>query len=1364
MENQIPTLSNYIERTSSEKRSYFDKTVNLDLLKKKERLFIIGEPGYGKSRLMKQLYDNFKEQKSDCCFVDLKDINDQWDTLENFIKKKIENHTSRKDLRLSINDFNFTKGFKLKNSKSIALFFDGLDEVNPDSAPTLLDDIDRIAYLYPKVKIYLTCRTHHVSRYKNQLYNFNFDCLQLQPFNIYQTVKFLKKNCKSLEKVTAEELSGKLTKANLHGYSFSTYNAKQTLNTPRYLEVLSYLINDKGFNEVVNLNRSELFDLFITERLKKESKSQEKKKQSFSGKIIYLKQCLERLALVMEIQRDNIIAKDDFITFLMDTDLNLDSQILLEVFFDGTILKDEGDFLEFDNTEFQEYLAAKAISRLGKSEQVIIDLTVEPQLNNIYDSWISVLSYLCELKSDIVLPIINMAYRFDNHHLFELIKYPKSEYFENNVDERQTIFTKILEYYSQRKKFLPYNFEMYLKDFYVHNSHHKILIKNLNEGDDFTQHINRTNSVAIISKVIDQDYFPPQAKTAWKKRLFDYLKKDQKYDDSLLIVSLKVLSLVSTITELKKINFLTEHKNISVRKALVHAFIEVDPNHIDSIELLVREISLDRFSFIYSLDQVNSNAGFLYLFDQIISVENPESFTNNILAILNESIISIFKTENLFFKNLSKCWSKDLEVKVVKVLTLSSRNHHHHHSEFFESLCEIYKSKNERAAIDCFNLFDNEDLEDDFLSTTDILGKLVKPDQVSKLIKLAKKKSLPEKFMLLVIRDSVDQKVKILEQKFYPTVYAQKLKNIKSLKINGIIKKMKVESKAIDQHATFIALLNKEDARVVSYFLKCKGSFENIVTPFQKKKFEKLIKNFLRKYDPKDGKIVYKRNNTFTVTLFGFYENLVELATVFQLNLEPHREKILKLAASANNLELVNKAVPSPTKSELKSFLDWYMSKKNEGLITHRLFNVIELIRENDYQESVNFLVKLIKSKKISCRNRCKLIELVFSWNNIPEAFFLELFKKSIKASKKGSTEVETDSYKIALTINNLLIREQNESAINWRIKEVLKSSYKIDRHFSGVRGVSSQENLGSIISYINNPKFYQVLMDFMKKSFRFLEKSSDYFKFVDNEIWQPVLGFFRNQKSKKRDLKKYINELKMLAQEHMHIPLADRIQERIDNLNKEYNIFLSEPDSFASCIQKYQLLKAKQYLDLTYPEELFTLIKDVINFEFREWVHQGYYRFIDDLSKYGGGSVGKEKIIQKTIASQLENFLLRRGLRNSDIKEVYPNFIREAELLSNKKVDLLISYGGIGSVMVEIKRASSSELGSAEKLHTYREETFLPYLNQTNCDFGIFLIFKDNPNRPKDLRRKISTISKAYSDLYYVEVIGIDCTKKKIK
>src|SRR5260370_38958541 len=60
------------------------------------------------------------------------------------------------------------------------------------------------------------------------------------------------------------------------------------------------------------------------------------------------------------------------------------------------------------------------------------------------------------------------------------------------------------------------------------------------------------------------------------------------------------------------------------------------------------------------------------------------------------------------------------------------------------------------------------------------------------------------------------------------------------------------------------------------------------------------------------------------------------------------------------------------------------------------------------------------------------------------------------------------------------------------------------------------------------------------------------------------------------------------------------------------------------------------------------------------------------------------EKLVQKTLKSQIEIILLKRGFQ-IDVH-------RESQLLDDKQTDLLIRYGNVGPVIIEVKQTSNTD------------------------------------------------------------------------
>ena len=1331
--NKTSKLNKYVESLEKKENSFFNQILEFEELLKTKRVFVMGEPGYGKSRLSKQLIKKFEEKKCKCCFIDLKD------TKGNFLETYIDNKKGQNN-----NDFYKTKNFTLKNLKKRVLFFDALDEVQADTIPSLIEEIDSIIKKYPLIKIFLSCRTHHVSRYKNQLSKLDFDCIEIQSFSIFQSIEFLKKKCRELKNKTNEEILQQLNSTNLYKFSFLNNSSNNTIKTPRYLEVLSKLINIKGFENVINLNRGELFDLFIIERLKEESKN-----KKYKQKIPYIKQCLERLALIMEIQRVNQISKDDFVTFLLDTNLNLDNQMLLEVFFDGTILKDNEDKIEFDNTEFQEYLAAKALTRIGRLEQIIFDLTIEQKLQDVFPSWINTLTYLFELNPEVLLPIIIFACRTENQHLFELIKYPKASHFQENKEESDEIFLRIFSYYQNRKKIIPYQFEFSLSDFYEHSKHYPLLLSSSKKGKSLANYISQTNSVLIVKELLDRGIFNDDEKNKWKKTLLSFAKNSSNHGDALQIASIKALGLISSIEEIAPILKFKDSPNKSLRDVILRSLSNIDRNHPTTIDLIILNMAKEGFFSIYELGNITKASGFEYFLSKVLD-RDVKVGTQSLLEMLNESSFS-YSYGKQFFQTLETVWNKKLEQLVIKVLIESCRSHGNYGSFFFDELAKILRTKNPNSSIEILKeVIGTNFFEEESYWVGELIGRVVTPSILDEIFQICRDGSLEEAYQIWILRSSPYKEISSKIKKYFPKFHKKSQKQTKNREQSKKLKDLKIDAKIIDNYNQFTICLNEGHAHLMVDYPRYDESLKSLLKPSQKKKLKKLIESMLEKYDPKDGKIESTGEHRYSDTLFSFYENTVILAKEFKVDLSPFRDKILKLVPTVNDLSLILESVNNPTKNEIQQFFKWFNQDRDDVLHFHRIYNLIDFCKKNDFKEATDYLTAIVIDEKLDSRHRIHALEVLFSWNVREQKYFINLFNKYSKRKKWS------ENYLVAVTINNMLLKARNEEALDWRIAEVLKMKYEIRRSYSGIRGVGKMEDFGLPLRYVLDINYKGKFLDLLEESFKCLKSKKDYYRYVENEIWKPTIEYFKNLKNHKNRLKDFLEELTVLTKKFDHISDVRSFFYYIRELKKYYMTFLGKPIPISSSIRKYQQIKSIQYLDIVYPDELYKLIQEVINLDLRQWVNQGYYGFIGDLKNSKNKKVERERIIQKTIVTQLENFLLKRGLRNSDIMPMSPNFYREIEKLDGDKVDLVISYGAIGSVMVEIKRASNSDLTPRNR-EKYKSEKFLPYMNEVNCDFGIFLIFRDN-KKPKDFPYQLNKIREVYKDHRNIIVIGLDC------
>ncbi len=125
-----------------------------------------------------------------------------------------------------------------------------------------------------------------------------------------------------------------------------------------------------------------------------------------------------------------------------------------------------------------------------------------------------------------------------------------------------------------------------------------------------------------------------------------------------------------------------------------------------------------------------------------------------------------------------------------------------------------------------------------------------------------------------------------------------------------------------------------------------------------------------------------------------------------------------------------------------------------------------------------------------------------------------------------------------------------------------------------------------------------------------------------------------------------------------------------------------------------------------------------------------------------------QEDLVQKTIITQIKNSFYKRGL------EIIID--RELQLLDDKRLDIVISYGFVGRVVIELKRLDNSDIEPRNiddylmKLDQYRKGI--------ESEFVLFLIVKIN-NKLIKLKKKTDEIIQAVekNELNGIRVIGLD-------
>jgi hypothetical protein len=286
------------------------------------KTFIVAEPGYGKTRLLREIALRASNEGKKAICVESKKIIEA--TAEEFILNQLKKASAVR-----------SGGFELKNEENIIVCFDALDEVKLENFSRTVEKIKTFLTEYEKITVIISCRWHFFRKYKELHSDLDFRYARIFPFSTEQVESYLKHNSISQENI--EKIFNTL--------SFRGRNL--VIQTPRYLEFLVHYIMDKGIENISEITKAKLFDFFIYRKLEIEDKNLNTQKRDL------IKRVLEKLALIMETYQNNLLKKDELMSFFddlqSDLKLSLLQQIPIEIFFDKTLLKDNIDTIEFDN-------------------------------------------------------------------------------------------------------------------------------------------------------------------------------------------------------------------------------------------------------------------------------------------------------------------------------------------------------------------------------------------------------------------------------------------------------------------------------------------------------------------------------------------------------------------------------------------------------------------------------------------------------------------------------------------------------------------------------------------------------------------------------------------------------------------------------------------------------------------------------------------------------------------------------------------------------------------------------------------------------------------------------------------------------
>ena len=1047
----------------------------------------------------------------------------------------------------------------------------------------------------------------------------------------------------------------------------------------------------------------------------------------------------------MEISRKDQISKDDLYSILDGVRGNMTQMLVANfdlLYFESRILKDTDGTLQFENTEIQEYLAAKELCRQDNIESVLYDVAVQKDLKHIYPNWYDVIPHISYKKDNvctfinIIKLIISYESNLDNESFESLLRYIDSSVL--SPQQKEELFSFILDHYLRVPAYIGWRSQILklMQECYSTKCDDRLMppVKQLNK-------IQLANIYAILEVIIEEDNLNNVVSDYWTDAA-NVLFKDG--DEEKMLVALNIYKALKDQDNLIR---LSENYNTFPEKVKEKFF------EITGYRRLTNKIIVNCWlNGCYSRNPYAINAILCIEESSTINYVYKEIVNNNKLHDFIDPNGTLFVHYELYLKKqIDIAWNDCIESKklLTKVIASFIKNHSYTtHSEIDALVKQILLEEETGAVfINCFeknkwtleNLFRRFDAE------------FVDAELITALDNLLHE-SKTEKWLLDFILTTLINKIRNDEVKStsvsdYISRYAETFERWDN--------NTEEEAKRRLNNSTHIKAYQSLSDPKIPDSVKFETAFnlsKNIDFLLQQdpQPFVDVIETFFEDLDLDKTKLEKKADSSFSISILlipipYYVKAMYHLG--FQDLLKKHRivlAKTLPFICSTANIDsseiknIYKSVIGSISENEKTGLIDWWKSRKDDlmdissdsifACITDYGFDSLAYKLEEyieEYIENQDFSHSFAASKALEL-----ISEGYCNWD-------IDKYRNLFNALTDDNIE------SIKMLCNAIMIEKyQDAEAITWRIdyltKHVLNNSHNNSGH---IRPISFAES--EMLS--PNPRMFRCFMN-IKDNEDLNKQMVGLFdiglslcnKFVLQEyasyLLKQIYLFFVYT-----DNGYYILELRKKVEMFNETTVSFLANNIMSNAEMEY--LKNETISIDKAIKLYNNCIDTSYLNIRNDGDLRRFFTQ-IHFEVqREIQDQGIYALVrqENLS---------EDFIQRELKNTILNKCCQMGLETVLVD-------REVALQDNKRTDLLIRYGLCNPIMIELILLNNNEIQNTKKRKEYKSK-FIQYSHATNACLSIFWVFNvhkegSNPAKFKDLEAE-------YKDLNNTRVLLTDC------
>ena len=1322
-------VANYKDRYHFTRYLNDEPEVTLRDVIQRSNLFIVAEPGQGKTRLLEELGKINLSNGGTTIYLDLKQKASD-EGIESFIKRS---------------------GYKADDSKPALILLDALDEVAPRNVIRTIEYIKTYITSHSSHKVFVSCRVHFFSKYEHSFSGLaHAEFLLIEPLESRQSKQLLKSI--GIDQPTIAKLFESL--------KFVGREDPTVLHNPRYLEMLVGYV--KANPELAKkLNRADLFEAFVSSALFIEDNK--------NGRQLGLlkKRFLEKLALAMEIAQVNVISEDELLTFIdeakSDVKMTLINQIEVEDLYEHSLLKKTNQEISFDNAEIQEYLAAKGILRLNDPIRCVFNVAIEPNLREPLPSWSNTLSFIIDEIPILAVKLLGIKPSIpasEDETWHRLVTGSTSPGITD--EDKTTIFNRVWGYYQLHDQLISTQVSFRLAN-YCPTSLITPFIKNL-----ISQKVTPTNQGRV--RLINAMHIVGDIVSLEKTTLADAEKVKNK------LINLSLNSKDSIIQHnamntlrrsykdtdiIDRLFSLITNDDQLIQGSLQGIAYDIDKNNPKSIEIFVEGLKHGRASYSHMGIEELDNQAAISKFLDILSEDD----------LLIKQIIdhdsNFRKEDKKFLENISSLWLdewlNDLKHFVIKASSID-HGYYASRSDLVKEIMKLILCKDRDYFSELLEYATKDDDMHFLYRLSQNLAAIMTENDLAPFYKVMD--SSPEKQfrifdLVLYLPFSGNPNASSIEasaRKKYVELYREHDERVEKLK------KENERDKATEELVAWIKKAHDNDYSVSgNALIEAMKTIERYVSDESSNKTKlnftdeqveflwgKAKERILDSFDPSNTKLTIKdkdKDGTKSYTISSSTP-LFELAVRFgyvtkRADLAVYRSKLIALIPYAYYGEM--KAILSTLKDlsddEKQKAIDAYRDSTSD---TAQFMpdNLVEISEKLIIKQAVPILDGFVESDYLRDSIRLKAIEV----SDLLEPSIKKLTAIFNKYEKSKGTDRN-----LSLKANELLIsKHQDHSALMWRLKYVKDNPFeyveKISEGFHTVGVFENEIHEGYIIAplkSVGDDKYIEAYLDLLGFSFELIVRGVTWHNYA-SYVWAVVDQYFTNLLS----LGGYgpIDRLERMVESYPNQVAASAYIRHLTAIKRSYLDTLGKPKSFASSVQKLNEINTQNYLPITSNRHLFELVSEIIEDDLNKWVIGEGCKILSEA----------ETTAQRSILLKLENLFYRKGFSKSDVHKNEVLVLRESQALDDTRTDFHIYYGFYGPVLVELKRSDHGDLKGKVLSSKKSYKSLEQYMVQFNAEFGILLVYETQTRTNEEWHKHLAYIKSEYTKIKGVEVLGL--------